>query len=546
MMKRLVCIFLIPLLLLGLAGCGRDDDDDSNTIPESSGGREIARAEMVDSVFSLNHNPNYSINPFIATNHSNQLLCDLVYENMVEVDEDFRVNPGVIGSWTCNDDGTLWTLNLDTEHEHTFSDGEPVTGRDLVYSIGYAIYNDRFRGRFASFKGASYTDDGMEVTLGIGDTQFIKLLNIPVIETGSYDRGEGEPPVGSGPYMYNEDYTELVANSHYPNAGRLPLRTIYLQELTDAETSLESFEDGLIDAAVNDPSSYTSLGYASSNEIHSFATTNMHYLMFNEESTFGKSTAFRIAMQYAFDRDYLVELLGGNAVASPVPLYPTVDYYPEALAEALKYDMEVCKAVLQSAGIADSDGDGRMEYSGSSTGRFEIVVIVCADSSAKAGIVNRFADDMKKIGISVNVQELGWDEYLLALEEGSFESANVEVTWDMYYGEVKLRNNFDLTELMQVRDTKNPGSNINYSRSRDTTIVDRINSYLRASDAARPTAYAELCEYITRTSSNLVTIGFEKQQIITHRGVVKGLEPNIGNPFYNFANWTINLDESGT
>ncbi|MCR5090426.1 MAG: ABC transporter substrate-binding protein [Oscillospiraceae bacterium] len=543
MPKKLICTVLSLAMILSLAGCGRNDDDDANKIPESSGGRDIARAEMVDAVFSLNHNPNYSINPFIATNHSNQLLCDLVYENMVEVDENFEVIPGVISGWTCNDNGTLWTLTLDTENKHTFSDGEPVTGRDLVYSIGYAIYNDRFRGRFASFKGASYTDEGMEVTLGIGDTQFIKLLNIPVIKTGTYDRGEGEPPIGSGPYMYNEDYTELLANPEFPNSRKLPLQTIYLQELTDAESALESFEDGLIDAAVNDPSSYTSLGYATSNEIHSFATTNMHYLMFNEESTFGKSTAFRIAMQYAFDREYLVELLGGNAVASPIPLYPTVDYYPEALAEALKYDLEVCKAVLQSAGIADSDGDGRMEYSGSSTGRFEIVVIVCADSSAKAGIVNRFADDMKKIGINVNVQELGWDEYMMALEKGSFESANVEVTWDMYYGEVKLRNNFDLTELLQVRDKDNPGSNVNYSRSRDTTIVDRINSYLRATDAARPTAYAELCEYITRTSSNLITIGFEKQQIITHRGVAKGLEPNMGNPLCNFANWTINLDE---
>jgi hypothetical protein len=57
--------------------------------------------------------------------------------------------------------------------------------------------------------------------------------------------------------------------------------------------------------------------------------------------------------------------------------------------------MTTCKAVLQSAGIADTDGDGRMEYAGSGTGRFEIVIIVCADSSAKAGIVNRFKEDMR-------------------------------------------------------------------------------------------------------------------------------------------------------
>ena len=254
-------------------------------------------------------------------------------------------------------------------------------------------------------------------------------------------------------------------------------------------------------------------------------------------------TISKNSMQYAFDRDYLEELLSGDAVASAVPLYPTVDFYPRALADSLHYNMTTCKAVLQSAGIADTDGDGRMEYAGSGTGRFEIVIIVCADSSAKAGIVNRFKEDMKAIGITVNVQELDWEAYKQALIDGFFESGNLEVTWDMYYGEVKLRNDFDLTELLQVRKKENEGTNINFSRSRDTTIEDRIKNYLRATDAARPLAYNDLCEYITRTSGNLVSIGFEKQQIITHRGVVKGMEPNFGNPLYGFADWTIDMGE---
>lgn len=540
--KRVLALFLAVVLVLSQTGCGRRGRNSADEIPESTGGKDLVRAELADNVFSLNSNPNYSKNPFVATNHSNQLLCCLVYEHMVEVNDDFQVIPNVIGSWTYNDDATVWSLTLDNETEHTFSDGEPVTGKDLVYSIGYAIYNDRYRGRFASFKGASYNDDGMTVTLGIGDSQFIKLLNIPVIKFGTFEVEAGVPPIGSGPYMYDEDYLTLQANPYYPDSNKLPIQTVYLQEYTDAEGTLEAFEDGIIDVAINDPSSYTSLGFASSNEIHDYATTNLHYIMFNEESTFGKNSAFRVAMQYAFDREYLVELLGGNAVASSVPIYPTVDYYPQVLADSLRYNLTTCKAVLQSAGIADTDGDGRMEYSGSSTGRFEIVMIVCADSSAKAGIVNRFKEDMKSIGITVDVQEMDWDAYKQALTDGYFERGNIEVTWDMYYGEVKLRNNFDLTELVQVRKEENEATNINFSRSRDTTILDRVNNYLRATDAARPLAYNDLCEYITRTSGNLISIGFEKQEIITHRGVVKGMEPNMGNPLYHFSDWIIDVE----
>ena len=267
-MRRIFTLLLAFVMVMTLAACGHGGGADENQIPESTGGKDLARAESVDNVFSLNTNPNYSLNPFVATNHSNQLVCDLVYEHMVEVDENFRAIPNVIGAWTPND-----------------SDGTPVEGKDLVYSIGYAIYNDRYRGRFASFKGASYTDDGMTVTLGIGDSQFIKLLNIPVIKTGTFEVEAHVPPIGSGPYMYDEERITLQANPYYPDSDKLPLQTIYLQEYTDAEGTLDAFEDGIIDVAVNDPSSYTSLGYASSNEIHSFATTNYHFIMFNEEST---------------------------------------------------------------------------------------------------------------------------------------------------------------------------------------------------------------------------------------------------------------------
>ena len=112
---------------------------------------------------------------------------------------------------------------------------------------------------------------------------------------------------------------------------------------------------------------------------------------------------------------------------------------------------------------------------------------------------------------------------------------------DMYYGEVQLRANFDLTELLQTRTEKNANTNINFTNSNDASIEGWINQYLQANDAARTSAYYQLAEYITRSVGSLVTIGFERQQIITHRGVCKGIDANAGNPLYNFANWTIDL-----
>lgn len=544
-LKRITAMAMALLMLLCCAACGSSGASPDEEIPESSGGRDVERAPALDNVFSLNSNSRYSKNPFVATNHANQLICGLVYENMIELDNRFEVirDAGIISDWKCDDAGKNWELTI--EPGHYFSDGTEVTPRDVSYSMGWAINSDRFRGRFASYQGASPGEGVVYVTLGIGDRQFIKLLNLPVIKAGTYGdmSPAGNTPIGSGPYTYNEEGDALVVNEYYPGYEDLPVDTVYLKEYNNADAIISAFEDGYIDVVINDPSSYTNLGYASSNEFHTYATTNLHYVAFNEESMLGRYSYFRIAMQHAFDRAYLVELLHGNAVAAALPMYPTCAAYPDALEDKLSYDLEACKNILIAAGVQDYDEDGQLEFMSGSPQEIDLHFVVCADSSAKCGIARRFQEDMASIGLKVTVHELTWADYKTALEEGKFKAGKQTVTMDMYYGEVKLRNNFDLTELLQPRSEDNELTNQNYSRSKDATIVPRIERYLAATDAIRADEYYQLCDYITNTSGTLITIGFEKQQIITRRGVCKGISPNFGNPLYDFSHWEIILDE---
>ncbi len=531
--KRSLALLLALLMLLSLSACGSGSSNPEDEILESTGGRDVERAPALDQVFSLNSNSRYSKNPFVATNHANQLICSLVYENMVELDNNFEVirDTGIISEWKCDDSGKNWELTI--EPGHYFSDGSEVMPRDVSYSMGWAINSDRYFGRFASYQGASPGEGVVYVTLGIGDRQFIKLLNLPVIKAGTYgDLGPaGNTPIGSGPYCYNEEGDALIANEYYPGYEDLPVDTIYLLEHNNA------------DVVINDPSSYTNLGYASSNEFHTYSTTNMHYVAFNEESMLGRYSYFRLAMQHAFDRAYLVELLHGNAVSAALPMYPTCEAYPDALEDRLNYDLEAVKNILIAAGVEDYDEDGQLEFMSGSPQEIDLNFVVCADSSAKCGIARRFQEDMASIGLKVTVHELTWAGYMSALEEGGFKAGKQQVTMDMYYGEIRLRNNFDLTELLQPRNEDNELTNQNYSRSKDNTIVERIERYLAAPDATRSDEYYQLCDYVMNNNGSFVVIGFEKQQIITRRGVCKGINPNYGNPLFGFADWEIIFDE---
>ncbi len=537
----------------------------AGVIPESTEGKDLTMGEAADNVFSLNINRRYSFNPLIATNHFNQLVCSLVYENVVEVDNDFNVIPCIASEWEYNENATIWTITID--NTHTFHDGSPVTARDVRYSIDRAVSSDRFLGRFSTYQGAAQDgDDKLYITLGVGDTQFIKLLNIPVIKYGSYD---DKFPLGSGPYDYVFDETPeeldeegnvvteatqtlncLKAYEGYKSYRTLPVDTVYLTEYTQAEEVINAFEDSYIDVVINDPSSYTNLGYASTNEIHTYATTNMHFVCFNQETRIGAMSGFRYAMQYAFDRAYLEELLNGNAVASAIPMYPTCAEFPSDLNTALAYNLDRCKVILENNGIRDYDEDGFMEIMNGNDEDLIVNFILCSDSSAKAGVVNRFVDDMLKIGIKVNVRELTWTDYYNALtdyedltKEQKEDEDFVEVEYDMYYAEVKLRNNFDITQLLQERSERNKGSCINYSHSMGNGFETYLYNYLASGDSSRKNNYRAFAEYVLANVAHFVVIGFEKQQIISHRQAIRGIDANMGNPLYNFPNWTIQFKE---
>jgi len=553
---------LLAAIMLAVSGCTLPGTNLAmDEVPESTEGKDLTMGKAADDIFSLNISRKYSFNPLIATNHSNQLICSLVYENIVEVDNSFNVIPGIATEWEYNDSATSWLLTID--NTRTFHDGTPVTARDVRYSIDRAVSSDRYLGRFSTYQGAAQDgEDKLYITLSVGDTQFIKLLNIPVIKYGTYDE---KYPTGSGPYTFSfEEIPEetdeegnvvqeasqklisLVGFEGHRDYETLPVDTVYLKEYTEAEDIINAFEDSYIDVVINDPSSYTNLGYASTNEIHTYATTNMHYVCFNQETRLGAMSGFRYAMQYAFNRAYLETLLNGNAVATAIPMYPTCAEYPSDLNSALAYNLERCKIILENNGIRDYDEDGFMEIMNGNDEDLVINFILCSDSSAKAGVVNRFAADMLTIGIKVNVQELTWTDYYNALtdyenltKEQLEDEDFKEVEFDMYYAEVKLRNNFDITQLLQERGDNNKGSCINYSHSFGNGYETYLYNYLASGDSSRKNNYRAFAEYVLTNAAHLVVIGFEKQQIISHRQAIRGIDANMGNPLYNFQHWTI-------
>ena len=278
---------------------------------------------------------------------------------------------------------------------------------------------------------------------------------------------------------------------------------------------------------MNDPSANTNLGYGNANEIRGFNTTNMHYIAFNSMSPALSYEYLRFALNYAFDREYLVDQLGGYAAAACLPVNPASKLYNENYAKQFKYDLKQVQTILSNAGLKDYDEDGYLEIkNGETLTEIDIKFLVFSGSTVKVNTAQKFAEDMKSVGIKVTVNKQDWDHYRTLINAGNY---------DMYYAEVRLNSDFDPSKLLMT------SANLNFGLISDEKLEGLISDYLAADDDNRRTACDNMCAYIIN-KAYLVPLCFEKHQMITHRGVIEGIKVNENNPFYNIQNWTVTFE----
>ena len=534
--KTLILILALTLLLTGCAGARtgtQQTEEPELPYDQVIPGVEVKERQPADHVFALNYDPNASVNPIRAESSANMQFWSLLYDSVFTVNPDWTVSSEIIADWQ-SDDFIWWVFHIDTSI--TFSDGTPLTGEDVAYSIQRAQQSSYYANRLDIIYGISaFGTDTFAVTTKYANSQFPALLNIPIIKKGDYFE---DRPLGTGPYMFSEEGDRLILNPQNRHAAEMPLDTIWLRDCMDTSARIRAFEEAAIDLVVNDPTGMYNLGYGSSNETRYYDTTNMHFIGFNTTSMYFLTAAARCAVGYAIDRDYIVNtLMGGCGVTTALPVHPAVGLYDEEYAKNFAFYPDNAGLMFQNAGVSDYDEDGKLEML--VTGivvELNIRFIVNSDSTAKVLAARRICEQLNDLGITTTLYELTWADYMDALENGEF---------DMYYGEIRLTPDWDLSELFRPREDRSKDltfQGMNYSRTRDYGYVNLYEKYLgEGEESARNEAFQAINRYIAETGI-ILPICFERRELLTHRGVATGISATQYDVFHNFNEWTINLE----
>ncbi len=482
------CILALSLVL-SLSSCYTlpDGPESSVSLPEP----DTSQSEPQDlQPLSLALDSTQSFHPILTRSRVNQTLTPLVYQGLFQLDTAFTAQKVLCDSYAVSEDGLIWTFVL--RRDATFSDGTSLTAAHVVRSLELARTDTSpYSGRFSSI--TSVAADGeheLVITLTRPNSGLPALLDIPIV------LGDGERPLGTGPYMLTERADGSLCLT--PRSGDLePIDLItvsHTKQLTDA------LEQGKLSLVNTDPSGTDSPGFSGTYSTVDYDTTSLIYLGFNTGRSPFHSAANREAAAAAVDRGALVSTAwSGHARATALPFHPASPLYDETLSRQLPSPDTAGELVAQ-AGL---------------TGR-KLTLLVNNENSCKVTAAQLLSRQLEKAGLSVTVSALPWSEYLNALANGRF---------DLYLGEVSLTADFDLTTLLSSAGT------LNYSRWHSEECDRLLAQFLSAPEQERPNAASQLCAYLT-DQLPIAPLCFKRSSVLSRWESTSQLTPTRANVFF--------------
>lgn len=512
-------------VVLSLSSCTSQPTTESPDIsPDVQPTETSTYVSSADKFFTVRYDTDYSFNPITGTSPNNMALAPLMYEGLFVLDEKLAAQPVLCESYETTD-GINYTFTL--KPGIAMSDGSTLTATDVKYSLSMAQQTGRFSGRLNNLVSITTTDSlTLNITLGLANYKLPVLLDIPIIKAGSIDNSY---PPGTGPYYFRAgDAPHLSAFSDYRDQSSIPISEIYLKACTDVELSID-FSSQYVDLFWDDPADSSDINILSDHEVRYYDTTVLQLIGFNANNRVLKHSSLRRAIGLAIDKKNIVDTIYANhAVTAALILSHNYSLYDATWENSSTDALTEISEIFYDLNMEDANSDGFLEFPDANGVNipFTLKFIVNGDNKYKVAAAEDIATSLRSVGINVSLTKLTWEAYKTALESGSF---------DMYYGDVYLPANYDLTELLS------PEGSIDYGNIGSSTYQSYINDFLSAkSTDAEKAAAKRLCAYVD-VNAPIIPILFRQFTVHTNRNVVSGLNPTQSSIFFGFNDWSINL-----
>ena len=471
-MKRISAWAAVLTLTLSLlTGCAQIDESSADELPFPSEETPVEEEHSgLPAVFALPYLEGQPLNPLSCPDGVQQTVASLLYEGLFRLDQTFTPQPLLCAS----------TLNA-------------------------ARSSARYARRLSDVKSISAGDGTVTLTLNRPNTGLPALLDIPILKSGTEKHSV---PLGTGPYLYDESSEScLIASQNWWRHLSQPVERISLTGTADQESMLYRFSSRDVQLIVADLTGTAPVAVSGSVSYDDADTTVFQYLGINVSAKGLDDAAFRRCLSLGVSRRALVSsLLSGHAKAAQFPVSPVSPLYPA--------DLEQTDSV-----VAFTDALNACETRPSRTLR----LLVNSENSFKVSMARQIAAAFTAAGAATETVELPWEEYTAALAAGRF---------DLYYGEVRLTADWDVSSLLAT------GGSLNYGGWSDPQC-DQLLEGCRSGGNWEAT-FRGLCRYL-QSQAPILPICFKTVSTLYESDVLEGLTPTAAEPFYGLENISIHL-----
>jgi peptide/nickel transport system substrate-binding protein len=311
-----------------------------------------------------------SLNPLETKNGNGDIFAiDMIFDTLVTANPNGSnaLEPALATSWKASDGDREYTFQL--RQGVKFSDGEPLTAADVVWSL------DRF-GNPQTNPTMAAVAEGYGHAVATGPSTVVVHLTRPVAAF-LYDISifpaailpenlvlkEGaafyQHPVGTGPFKVSSfvqgSHLTLVKNPHYWKQGLPYLNSVKFNFETDANGRQIALESGAAQEMDGVPfSSITSLEKNKSVEVQATKVPQEVGLWLNNSDKPLGSLDVRQALQYALNRQEMnKDIFHGLGQVPNSILFSNLEYNaPSSVVKPYPYDLAKAKALMKAAGYA--------------------------------------------------------------------------------------------------------------------------------------------------------------------------------------------------
>ena len=394
-----------------------------------------------------------SFNPFLGIEAESYEMWALMYDYLIGYSlKDMSPEPGLAEHWETSEDGLTWTFHI--RDGVTWSDGKPLTARDVAYTYNRILDGgpeaDTWSSYLASVDTITAPDDAT-VELKLSEPNAVlPLLPIPIIpqhvwkgiseeEVKSY---ANEPPdvVGSGPFRMIEakaggSLVRFEANPDYWQ-GAPNIESVVFRVFNAEDPAVQALKIGEIDFLVGiSPNSIDALEGVEGVDAHLGDSPGFDEIAFNTGSIDTETgeplgdpnpavldPAFRRAIAHAVDTELIVERVyeGAGTPGTTIvpPAYSTYHWEPPA-DQKYTFDLDEAARLLDEAGYRVGDDGVRTLPNGEPMS--ELRLFARSESETSTKVIEYLHEWLTEIDVPSRVETAESGKLTNIILDGEFD-----------------------------------------------------------------------------------------------------------------------------